>query len=269
MLQVTSCCSHRQTGAVHPGSLSCLPHAPGLPSQGCDATKCTLLECKQRCEHPEYQGVSGVHNVSSVQSLSCVRLVATPRPAAHQASLSITNSQSLLKLMSIKSVMPSNHLILCHPLLLPPSFFPSIRVFSKESALHIRWPKYWSFSFSISPSNEYSGLISFRINWFDLLAVHGTLKSLLHMPGGVQGPGLRKPAAQERKRDLLCTNNPPCDQCKLWDKDRAYFSPVPGTKQSLRTGLWSRRSCIISRGQGVPVPSRGRHAHTTEKTQPC
>ena len=95
------------------------------------------------------------------------------------ASLSITNSWTLLKLKSIESVMLSNHLILCHPLLLPPSVFPSIRVFSNESALHIRWPKYWSFSFSISPSNEYSGLTSFRINWFDLLAVQGTLKSLL------------------------------------------------------------------------------------------
>ena len=99
--------------------------------------------------------------------------------AAHQASLSITNSQSLFKLMSIKSVMPSNHLILCCPLLLPPSIFPSIRIFSNESVLHIRWPKYWSFSFSISPSNEYSGLISFRIDWFDLLTVQETLKSLL------------------------------------------------------------------------------------------
>ena len=98
---------------------------------------------------------------------------------AHQASLSITNSWSLLKIMSIESVMPSNHLILCRPLLLLLSIFPSIRVISKESALHIRWPKYWSFSFSISPSNEYSGLISFKIDWFDLLAVQGTLKSLL------------------------------------------------------------------------------------------
>ena len=97
---------------------------------------------------------------------------------AHQASLSITNSQSLLKLMSIESLMPSNHLILCHPLLLP-SVFPSIKVFSNESVLHIRWPKYWSFSFSISPSNEYSGLISFRVDWLDLLAVQGTLKGLL------------------------------------------------------------------------------------------
>ena len=103
----------------------------------------------------------------------------TPWAAAHQASLSITNSRSLLKLTSIESVMSSNHLILCHPLLLPPSVFPSIRVFSNESALRIRWPKYWSFSFSISPSNEHRGLISFRMGWLDLLAVQGTLKSLL------------------------------------------------------------------------------------------
>ena len=100
----------------------------------------------------------------------------TPWTAAHQAFLSITNSQSLLKLLSIESVMPSNHLILCHPLLLPPSIFPSIGVFSNESALHIRWPKYWSFSFSISPSNEYPGLISFRMDWLDLLSVQGTLQ---------------------------------------------------------------------------------------------
>ena len=104
---------------------------------------------------------------------------ATPWTAACQASLSITNSQSLLELMSMESVMPSSHLILCCPLLLMPSIFPSIRVFSSESVLHIRWPKYWSFSFSISPSNEYSGLISFRIDWFDLFAVQGTLKNLL------------------------------------------------------------------------------------------
>ena len=104
---------------------------------------------------------------------------ATPWTAAHQASLSITNSQSLLKLVSVELVMPSNHLILCHPLLLLPSVFPSIRVFSSESALHTRWPKCWSFSFSISSSNKYSGLISFRTDWLDLLAVQGTLKSLL------------------------------------------------------------------------------------------
>ena len=117
------------------------------------------------------------HTVSLVQSLSHVPLSATPRTAAHQPFLSVTNFQSLLKLMSIKLVILSSHLILCHPLLLLPSIFPSIRVFSNESALHIRWPKYWSFS--ISPSNEYSGLISFRMDWFDLLAVRGTLKVLL------------------------------------------------------------------------------------------
>ena len=117
---------------------------------------------------------------SSVQLLSPVLLFAKPLTVEQQASLSITNSWSLLKLMSIESVMPSNHLILCHPLLLlPPSVFPSIRVFSHESVLWIRWPKYWSFSFSISPSNEYSGLISFRMDWLDLLAVQGPLKSLL------------------------------------------------------------------------------------------
>ena len=115
---------------------------------------------------------------SSVQSLSHVRLFVTPWTAACQSSLSITNSWSLLKLMSFRSVMPSNHLILCYPLLLLPSIFPSIRVFSDESVFHSRWPKYWSFSFSISPSNEYPGLISFRKDWLDLLAVQGTLKSL-------------------------------------------------------------------------------------------
>ena len=116
---------------------------------------------------------------SSVQSLSCVQLFATPRTAAHQASLSITNSGSSPKLMSIESVMPSNHIILCRPLLHPPSTIPSIRGFSNESVLRIRWPKYWSFRFSISPSKEYSGLILFRIDWLDLLAVQGTLKSHL------------------------------------------------------------------------------------------
>ena len=114
----------------------------------------------------------------SVQLLSCVRLFATPWTAAFQASLSITNSWSLLKLMSIESVMPSNHLILCHPLLLPLSIFPSIRIFSNESVLCIRWPKYWSFSISISASKEYSGLISFRLDWLNLLAIQGILKSL-------------------------------------------------------------------------------------------
>ena len=125
---------------------------------------------------------------SAVQSLSHVQLFATPWTAARQASLSITNSQSLLKLMSIESVMPSNHLILCRPLLLPPSIFPSIRVFSNESVLRISWPKNWSFSFSISPSNEYSGLISFRIDWLDLLAVQGTFKSLLQLLRSMTSP---------------------------------------------------------------------------------
>ena len=116
---------------------------------------------------------------SSVQSLSCVRLFVTPWIAARQASLSITNSRSLPKLMSIESVMPSSHLILCCPLLLLPPIPPSIRVFSNEPTLHMRWPKYWSFSLSISPSNEHTGLVSFRMDWLDLLAVQGTLKSLL------------------------------------------------------------------------------------------
>ena len=117
---------------------------------------------------------------SSVQSLSHVQLFATPWTAARQASLSISNSWTLLKLMSIESVMPSSHLILCCPLLLLPSIFPSIRVFSNESVLHIRWPKHCSFSFSISPSHEYSGLISFKMDWLDLLAVQGTLSLLQH-----------------------------------------------------------------------------------------
>ena len=124
---------------------------------------------------PEYH----LGQFSSFQLLSRVWLFATPRTAARQAFLPITNSRSLLKLVSIEPVMPSTHLILCHPLLLLPSFFPSIRVFSNESILRIRWPNYWSISFNISPSNEYSGLISFKMDWFNLLAVQGTLKSLL------------------------------------------------------------------------------------------
>ena len=127
----------------------------------------------------QHRVISTALQFSSVQSLSCVRLFATPWTAAHQASLSITNSQSLLKLMSIQSVMPSSHLILCHPLLLLPLIPPIIRVFSSESTLRIKWPKYWSFSFSISPSNEHPGLIVFRMDWLDILAVQGTLKSLL------------------------------------------------------------------------------------------
>ena len=119
------------------------------------------------------------YQFSSVQLLSHVQFFETPWTAVPQASLPITNSQSLLKLMSIESMMPSEHLILCLPLLLPPSICPSIRVFSSESVLRIRWPEYWSFSLSISPSYEYSGLISFRMDWLDLLAVQGTLKGLL------------------------------------------------------------------------------------------
>ena len=141
-----------------------------------------LLIASSRKENQDidpYPALSLMSLFSSVQSLSRVQLFATPWTAARQASLSVTNSWRLLKLMSIESVMPSNRLILCCPFLLPPSIFPSIRVFSKESALCIRWPKYWSFSFSISPSNEHSGLISFMIDWLDLFAVQGTLKSLL------------------------------------------------------------------------------------------
>ena len=137
-----------------------------------------MLESKQL----EYNDVTPLHfhiQFSSVQLLSCVRLFATPWIAACQASLSITNSRISLKFKSIESVMPSSHLILCHPLFLLPPIPPSIRVFSNESALHMKWPKYWSFSFSIIPSKEHSGLISFRMDWLDLLAVQGTLKSLL------------------------------------------------------------------------------------------
>ena len=127
----------------------------------------------------EFWNLRGQRQFSSVQSLSRVRLFATPWNTAHQASLSITNSRSSLRLTSIESVMPSSHLILCHPLLLLAPIPPSIRVFSNESILLMRWPKYWSFSFSIIPSKEIPGLISFRMDWFDLLAVQGTLKSLL------------------------------------------------------------------------------------------
>ena len=140
-----------------------------------------------------------------VQSLSHVQLFVIPWTAAQWASLSITNSQNLLKFMSLESVRPSNHFILCHPLLLPPSIFPSIKVFSNELVLSIRWPKYWNFSFSISPSNEYSGLISFTMDWFDLLAVQGTLKSLLQRHNSkawILDPWLKKPEAPVVSRML-------------------------------------------------------------------
>ena len=136
---------------------------------------------------------------SSVQLLSHVQLLATPWTAAHLASLSITSSWSLLTLMSIELVMPSNHLILCHLLLLPPLFFPSVRVFSSESVLCIRWPNYWSFRFSLSPSNEYSGLISFRMDWLDLLAVQGTL----HRAARTY-TGLGKQTLGGHKQNLVC-----------------------------------------------------------------
>ena len=147
-----------------------------------DSQKLTILLFRQDPETQETHGELSPNNLvqfSSFQSLSCVRLFATPWTATHQATLSLTNSWSLLKLMSIESVILSNHLILCRPLLLPPSIFPSIRIFSNESVLRIKWPKYWSFSFRISPSNECSGLISFRMDWLDLFAVQGNVKSLL------------------------------------------------------------------------------------------
>ena len=139
-----------------------------------------ILWLKNILSHTKSYAITYIHitSLSSVQSLSRVCLFVAPWPAAHQASLSTNNSRSLLKLMSIKSVMPSNQLVLCHPLLLLPPIPHSIRVFSNESTLHIRWPKYWSFSFKISPSNEHPWLICFRRDWLDILAVQGTLKSL-------------------------------------------------------------------------------------------
>ena len=155
--------------------MDCSPPGSSVPGI-CQAR---ILECGVIFSSRESSWSRDWTQVSSVQSLSCVQLFATPWIAACQASLSITNSRSSLKLMSIRLVMPSSHLILCHPLLLLPSIFPSIRVFSNKSTLRMRWPKYWSFSFSLSPSNEHPGLICFRMDWLDLLAVQGTLKSLL------------------------------------------------------------------------------------------
>ena len=182
--------------------LAITSHAPFLPSPWCCCSICQL--CPTLCNSvdcnilgfPVFQYLLGFSNshllsqwcyltiylppaLSSIQSLSPVRLFATPWIAARQASLSIANSRRSLKLTSIESVMPSSHLILCRPLLLLPAIPPSIRVFSNESALRMRWPKYWSFSFSIIPSKEHAGLISFRMDWLDLLVVQGTLKSLL------------------------------------------------------------------------------------------
>ena len=155
---------------------------------------------------------------SSVQSLSSVWLFATPWITARQASLSIINSWSSLRLAFTESMMPSSHLILCHLLLLLPSIFPSIRVFSNESVLHIRWPKYWSFSFNISPSNEYSGLISFKMDWLDLLAVQGTLKSLLQHHSS-KAPILRRSAFPWLKNTAFSHVDRPNPNCS----SRDYF----------------------------------------------
>ena len=208
----------------------------------------------------------------SVQfSRSVVSNSATPWTAACQASLSITNSWRLLKFMSTESVMPSNHLILCCPLLLPPSIFPSIRVFSSESVLCIRWPKYWSFSFTISPSNEYSGLISFRMDWVDLLAVRGTLKSLLQHHSSKasilqrfqfhSGENLVKPNDQWGASPLAQTvNNPPAMQetrvQSLGQKDplekgtATHSSILPGETQGQRSlagySPWGRTELDMS-----------------------
>ena len=148
-----------------------------FPSHSCGLTQSPCLKSLRHTANSHWYLFC--IQFSSVQLFSRVWLFVTPWITACQASLSITNSRSLLKPMSIESVMPSNHLILCHPLLLLPPIYPSIRVFSNESTLRMRWPKYWSFSFSVSPSSEHPGLISFRMDWFDLLAVQGTLKSLL------------------------------------------------------------------------------------------
>ena len=158
--------------------ISLFPRAHCDPKSSRRTEKWLWGGCKFHCSSHRVSCPS-FYQFSSVQSLSRVRLFATPWIAARQASLSITKSQSSLRLMSIESVMPSSHLILCRPLFLLPPIPPSIRFFSNESTLHMRWPKYWSFSFSISPSNEHPGLISFRMDWLELLAVQGTLKWLL------------------------------------------------------------------------------------------
>ena len=161
-------------------------HNPSLPSLNTIHIITGKCRCAWMFRGRGRDHIYITHQFSSVQfSHSVVSDSATPRTVTHQASLSITNSRSLLKLMSIELVMPPNHLILCHPLLFPPSIIPSIRVFSNESVLCNRWPKYWSFSFNISSSSEYSGLISFRMDWLDLLAVQGTLKSLLQHHSGI------------------------------------------------------------------------------------
>ena len=178
---------------------------------------------------------------SSVQSLSRVWLFVTPWTAAHQAHQSITNSWSLLKLMFIKSVMPSNHLILCHPLLLLPSIFASIRVFSNESVLRIRWAKYWSFSFSISPSNEYPGLISFRMDWFDLFAVQGPLKSLLQhhsSKAGLSPWGCKESDTTEHKHSIAVAMK----ACSLTAELPGNSSDTEFLVDSFSPALWRYQS---------------------------
>ena len=170
----------------------------------------------------------------TVQLLSRVQLFVTPWTAACQASQSITNSQSLLKLMYIELVMPSNHLILCWPLLFPPSIFHSIKIFSKESVLHIRWPKDWSFSFSISPSNEYSELISFRMDWFDLLAVQGTLKTLLQHHSSVQFISVAQ----------SCLTL--CDPMNHSTPGLSVHHQLPGCYKTLEFFKWSRNFCTTN-----------------------
>ena len=194
----------------------------------------------QRVEHD----LVTEHNRSAntVQLLSCVQLFVSPWTAALQSSLSITNSQSLFKLMSIESGIPSSHLILCRPLLLPPSIFPSIRVFSNESVLCIRWPKYWSFSFSISPSNEYSELITFRIDWFDFLAVQGTLKSLL------QHHSSKASILQCSAFFIVQLSHPYMTTGKTIALTRQTFS---GKVMSLLFNMLSR--LVIGEGNGTPL----------------
>ena len=180
LLEFTQTHVHRVSDAIQPSHPLLRPSPPAFNLsqlqgifQGVSSSHQVAKALEFQLQHQSFQ------SVSSVQSLSRVRLFAIPFTAACQASLSITNSRSLLKLMSIELVIPSSHLNLCRPLLLLPSIFPGMRVLSSKSVLCIRWPKYWSFSFNISPSNEYSGLISFRMDWLDLLAVQGTLKCLL------------------------------------------------------------------------------------------
>ena len=195
-----------------------------------------------RCNHNVIFGKSAIPKssiqFSSVQSLSRVRLLATPWIAARQASLSITNSRSLLQLMPIESVMPSSHLILCHPLLLLCPTPPSIRIFSNESALHIRWPKYWSFSFNISPSNEHPGLISFRLDWLDLLAVQGTLKSLLQHHSS-KASILRRSVlfTVQLSHPYMTTGKPQLDQTDLCKTYKVFL-----TEGVTVVSVWATRS---------------------------